>query len=262
MNFVAIQAACNPKVVVLAFILMSNHVHFILFCTREEAEEFIRQYKHRYSIYYYYRWGIKKFLRLTGVDIREIPYGDEAVERAVAYVQMNCVAANICAHPSQYPWGTGNTFFSSAEAGGSRLGDLSARERERILHTNCDCIPLEWHINQDGVIDPRDYVDVKAVEKLFHSPRRMNYFLNTSSKARKRLETTENLPAFRAQIILAALPDLCRSLFGKESFQALSEEELKELMRQIRCRFSSDVSQIARVCGLSYADAARLIDSV
>ena len=58
-----------------------------------DDESFVRQFKHRYSIYYNGRWGIKKFLRLTGVDIREIPYEDEAPERAVAYVQMNCVAA-------------------------------------------------------------------------------------------------------------------------------------------------------------------------
>ena len=31
-------------------------------------------------------------------------------------------------------------------------------------------------------------------------------------------------------------------------------------MRQIRFRFSADVNQIARVCGLSYADAANVMD--
>ena len=30
MNYVAIQAACSSTVTVLAFILMSNHVHFVL----------------------------------------------------------------------------------------------------------------------------------------------------------------------------------------------------------------------------------------
>ena len=30
MNYVAIQAASSPEVAVLAFILMSNHVHFVL----------------------------------------------------------------------------------------------------------------------------------------------------------------------------------------------------------------------------------------
>ena len=262
MNFVAIQAACCPEVVVLAFILMSNHVHFVLWGTREEVELFIRQFKHRYSIYYSSRWGIKKILHLNGIDIKEIPYDDEAPERAVAYVQMNCVAANICSHPSQYPYGTGNVFFNQKGGGGTRLCDLSARARERLLHTNCETLPPDWRLGPDGYILPQEYVDARSVEARFRSPQRMNYFLTTSSKARKRLESKEHLPAFRDQIILAALPDLCWSLFGKESFGTLSPGEQTEFMRQIRFRFSADVNQIARVCGLSYAEAARLIDGV
>ena len=262
MNFVAIQAVCSPEVIIFAFILMSNHVHFVLMGTKKDVERFIRQFKQRYSMYYQSKWGVKKFLRLTGVDIKEIPYDDEAVERAIAYVQMNCVAANICSHPSQYPWGTGSEFFNQTKPSGTELKYLSARSRERLLHSNCDLLPRNWIIGPEGYIPPQEYVDVKAVEGIFRNPKRMNYFLNTSSKARKRIEAEEHLPAFRDQIILAALPDLLRSLFGKESFLTLSDSERPEFMRQIRFRFSADVHQIARVCGLSYAEAARIIDTV
>jgi REP element-mobilizing transposase RayT len=261
MNLVAVQAACSPDVVVLAFILMSNHVHFVLSGSRWEVESFVQQFKHRYSIYYSRRWGIREFLRLNGVDFKEIPYEDEAPERAIAYVQMNCVAANICSHPSQYLYGTGDVFFSQKKVAGPRLGELSARARARLLHTY-EPLPLKWHLGPEGFIPPYEYVDVGAVETFFRKPTRMNYFLTSSSKARKRLESEEHLPAFRDQIILAALPDLCRSLFGKDMFQELLPEERTELMRQIRFRFSADVNQIARVCGLSYAEAARVIDGI
>ena len=89
----------------------------------------------------------------------------------------------------------------------------------------------------------------------------MNYFLNSSSKARKRIEVEKNLPAFRDQVILQALPDLCQSLFQKPDFQDLSTLEKTEFLRQILFRFSSNVNQVARVCGLTYADAARLLDT-
>ena len=262
MNFVAIQAACTPEVIILAFILMSNHVHFVLKGTREEVQRFIRQFRQRYSMYYQSKWRVNKFLRLTGVDIKAILYDDEGVERAIAYVQMNCVAANICSHPSQYPWGSGNCFFDQTKPSGIQLKDLSARARERILHSNCDLLPCNWHIGPEGYIPPQEYVDVKAVEDIFRMPKRLNYFLSSSSKARKRLETEDHLPAFRDQIILAALPDLLRSLFGKDTFHELTDKEQPEFMRQIRFRFSADVHQIARVCGLSYSDAARIIDAV
>lgn len=278
MNYVAIQAVLTPRVFVLVFILMSNHIHFVLYGTRAEVEAFVNSFKGRYSQYLSRKWGTKEFLRRNILDIKEISIEEvEAIERAMAYVQMNCVAANICLHPCQYPWGTGNVFFQvdweegSASRGSSnrklvncrRLGDLSGRERIRLLHSG-DAIKLpdSWMISEAGYVLPESYVDVKRVESIFRNPRRMQYFLNSSSKARKRLESEEeNLPAFRDQVILNALPDLLQSLFQKSTFKSLSVKEQAEALRQIRFRFSAGVHQVARVCGISYAEAARLLDT-
>jgi hypothetical protein len=131
-----------------------------------------------------------------------------------------------------------------------------------MLHSESGDVPEEWIIGDGGYILPSSYVDVKGVEKIFRSPQRLNYFLRSSSKAKKRLEADENLPAFRDQTILAALPDLCKSLFQKDSFGQLKPEEQSELAHQIRYRFSADATQIARVCGISYAAAAQLLDTV
>lgn len=43
MNYIAIEAVRHPEVVVLAFILMSNHVHFILNGKHKDVESFISQ---------------------------------------------------------------------------------------------------------------------------------------------------------------------------------------------------------------------------
>jgi hypothetical protein len=119
-----------------------------------------------------------------------------------------------------------------------------------------------WLVGADGYILPQSYVDVAAVEACFKTPQRMNWFLSNSSKAKKRLDADDNLPAFRDQVILAAIPDLCRSMFGKPDFSRLSREEQVEFVRQLHFRFSAHVNQIARVCGLTYEQAARLMDSV
>lgn len=261
MNYVAIESACRKEVGVLAFVLMSNHLHFVLRGYPEDVLLFVNRLKHRYALYYRRKYGVKEFLRGNGVDIRPVPYEDEAVERAVAYVQMNPVAANICSHPSQYPWGSGNCFFSVSRPEGRPVKDFSIRALNRLLHSFCPSLPSKWRIGTDGYILPSSYVDVEDVEACFRTPKRMNFFLSNSSKARKRMESADaNLPAFRDQTILTALPELCRSLFGKETFNALQADEQTELARQLRLRFSSDANQIARVCGLTYSDAARLLD--
>ncbi len=260
MNHVAIQAVQNPKVRVLSFVLMSNHVHFVLIGAYEDVYDFVSCFKHRYSVYLSYRNGSRKPLYRNNVDVRLVSNEDKGIERAIAYVQMNPVAANICLHPGAYSWGSGNCFFLSQKPAGQRLGDLSERQRNHLMHSRKNFVPKDWMVGTEGFILPQSYVAVKDVEFRFKSAKRMNYFLNSSSKARKRLEAGANLPAFRDQIILAAIPDLCRSLYQKENFARLSFEEQSELARQIRFRFSADANQLARVCGISYADVALLLN--
>ena len=263
MNYVAIQAACCPEVDVLAFILMSNHVHFVVNGEEDAVVYFITQFKRRYSAYYRSEYGVREFLRRNAVDVKLIPNDGDAFERAIAYVQMNCVAANICAHPSQYQWGTGNSFFTTMPKSGRVLKDFSDRARKRMLRSDCTCLPGNWVMCEEGFVLPQSYILTPIVESIFRTPKRMNYFLNNSSKAKKRFETDDdNLPSFRDQTILGALPDLCQSMFHKHSFYELSETERIELVRQIRFRFSSDANQVARVCGITYPVAAALLDSM
>ena len=301
MNYVAVLT-WKTGLFVLAFILMSNHLHFVVYGTRAQAELFAKMFKGTYSRYVWDKYGIHEIFRRKGVRVEPVPTVGESLERAIAYVQMNSVAANICAHPTEYPWGTGRTFFQVQSTwsgvkplapprgtsqvvplgpgdlplgavdlplgpvdlplgpGDRRLSELSTRERYRLLHSKFD-LPGDWVICADGYIVPASYVKVSTVESIFRTPRRMNYFLVNSQKAKLRQEAgADNMPAFRDQAILTALPDLCRSLFRKPSPAELNEDQLVELMRQIRFRFSSNVNQIARIVGLTYERAAKLLD--
>ena len=259
MNYVAALAAFMG-VEILAFVLMSNHVHFVLLCTEDEAVAFINELKRRYGKDLQHKHGIVKLLKRNSVDVREVPFDNEAPEKAIAYVQMNPVAANICLYPSQYPWGTGKLFFAADKLKGIRADSISKRARFRMFCSKTD-IPGNWLICEDGYILPSSYVKVDYVEKLFRQPSRMSYFLNNSSKAKIRLVEEDSHPAFRDQIMIAALPDICRSLFQKVSFKDLSEPQQIEVLRQMRYRFSSNAHQLARVTGLTYDAAAKLLDS-
>ena len=260
MNYVAIEAFLHKRVVVFLFILMSNHLHLILYGEREEALCLINDLKSRYSHYYQKKYGVGCLLRDNDVHIEEINLEGEGLEWAAAYVMMNCVHANICSHPSQYPWGSVNTVFQMEKPSGRKLGELSGRGLRSFLHSGENTLPKDWLISEGGFILPQNYIPVEAVEKRFRTPSRMNYFLSHSSKAKMKIETAENLPAFRDQSILAALPDLIRSLFGKVKFEDLNRDERTELLRQIRYRFSADITQAARACGITYAEAAKLVD--
>ncbi|MBR4808856.1 MAG: hypothetical protein IK031_01080 [Bacteroidales bacterium] len=257
MNFVAVLAA-RTGVRVIAFILMSNHVHFLLECCRTEAEDYINRFKKQYSYYYYCKYGENELLRRNLADIQEVGLTPESLERVVAYIQMNCVAARICLHPTGYRWGTGNTFFNDNPPQGTRVKEMSVRAVRRITHSTVN-LPSGWKVAEDGYVLPDSYVSVDFVESLFRNPVRMNYFLNTSSKAK--LVRESNGPSFRDQIIMAAIADICMSLFRKQSVESLLPSEQKELLMQVRRRFGADLNQICRVSGIAYSEAAKMLDS-
>ena len=167
MNYVAILAT-KTHVRVLAFILMSNHVHFVLEGALEDVTAFIREFKRRFSKYYQRKYGVREFLRKNGVDITPVWLDGESMERAIAYVQMNCVAANICAHPSLYPWGTGTAFFNARKILGKAPSAYSRRSRNKLLHTN-EAVPDSFRINDQGYIEPASYVVVRFVEQLYRA---------------------------------------------------------------------------------------------
>ena len=260
MNYVAVLSFILG-VTVLSFVLMSNHVHFVLYCTEAEAKEFIDAFKKLCSKYLSKKYGIKEPLRRNKVDIQRVSPEDESFHWAVAYVEMNPVAANICLHPSAYRWGTGGSFFRTAPPKARSLGTLSLNAARKLLHSK-QILPADWLVGEDGYILPESYVPVALVESIFRTPKRMNFFLQNSSKAKRRREFQGNdLPSFRDQVLYAAIPDLCQSLFGRSSASELDTKQRTELVRQLRRRFSADIHQIVRVTSFSMEEVARFLDT-
>ena len=259
MNFVAL-CAFKAGVRIIAFILMSNHVHFVLEGTEEAVLKFINLFKSMYSRYLTCRYKAVETLRSNGVDIREISNEGESLERTIAYVVMNPVAANICFHPSMYSWGSGACYFNPTAEKGKSIFELSLRARQRILHSRC-ALDEHYLIGREGYILPISYIPVDRVEALYRTPNRFIFFLNSSSRAKIRLEG-DALPSFRDQIILAAVQDICQSLFRKSELNELDELQKPVLMKELRRRFSADTAQLARVTGMSYANIAKMLDCI
>jgi len=260
MNLVAVLAVAL-EVGVLAFILMSNHVHFVLCCSEEKAHQFIEEFKKRHSQYMNKKYGVKELLRRVHVKVDPISGMNESLEWVIAYTNMNSVAAGICLAPTGYPWGTGDTFFKSKAAKGRRIGTFSARARIALLHST-QSVPSHLLVGDDGYILPDSYVDVEMVQTIYRTPKRMNYFLQNSSKAKRRLDANDAAPSFRDQVILSASHDLCQSLFQKPSVESMTEDERAELLKQLRYRFSSNANQLARVMGIPYQKVVELLNTV
>ena len=256
MNYVALLSA-TMQVKIVAFILMSNHVHFILICTKKQAVEFINRFKDLYASFVSRKYSSRKILRRCGVDIQEINPCDDSFERTLAYVHMNSVAANICVSPADYPWGTGDAFFNPSQIKGVPLGQMSGRAVSRMIHSR-QALPPEYIVDERGFIDPRSYVQVRLVESIFRSPKRMNFFLQSSSKAKLK----RDLPSFSDQVVSKATKELVVSLFHVNRLSDLNGNQMSELFKQVRYRFSSDAAQIARTAEVSQQDVVRYLEMI
>lgn len=261
MNCVAVSSVATD-VNILAFILMSNHTHFVLECSETDVNEFITRFKKYYARFFCNKYKEKKLFSRNKAHIQQLNCEDETLERAIAYVQMNAVAANICLNFTQYQWGTGSIFFNNVAINGRRISDITYRKYKRILHTT-QKLPDSFII-EDDYIHPISFVDVKRVEEIFKTPRRMNFFLSKSSKALKNTSTLNNMsaPTFKDSVMHGAAKDICTSMFHKNCFDDLDSIQLIEMLRQLKWRFSASADQIARVTGLEYGKVSKLLDSV
>lgn len=258
MNYIAVLSVVTG-IRILAFILMSNHVHFVLECSSEEAKIFFDKLKRLYGAYYQRKYGKHEPLRRNPADYRELKLSKESLERAIAYVLMNCVAANICSSADGYPWSSVSCIFNLNIPTGKPIGSLSRHSQKKVIKSKVE-LPAKYILGERGYILPQSYVKKDFVESLYRTPRRFNYFLGNSSKAKKHLEKNAS-PSFTDQIISAASRDLCRSLFRKPSIEEMTAEEKTELMRQIQRRFSADPSQLARIFELPYSEVTNILDT-
>lgn len=260
MNYVAVLAY-TLKMSVLDFILMSNHVHFFLQCEYEEAKNYIDRFKSLYGRYFCKKYKLKDFLQGNKVDIKEVEWQPESLENACAYVQMNCVAANICLSPELYLWGSGNSFFNPVNGKGQRLGDLSRRAQIRLLRSN-EVLDPDMIVGDEGFILPKSYLKVKFVESLFRTPKRMIYFRNNSSKAKALLEKKISASvSFSDQTLIMAINDLCRGLYQIPDQKNLGREQKEDLAHHLHRFFKADAHQIARLLGFTYAESTAILES-
>ena len=98
------------------------------------------------------------------------------------------------------------------------------------------------------------------VEAIFRTPARLNYFLNTSSKARQVLESENSvMPSFRDQSLVVLAQDIVFSLYRKSRLSDLNKSEKQRLVYELRRRSGADPKQLARVLEIPLDEVSALL---
>lgn len=258
MNDIAV-VVLGFDVVILAFCLMSNHFHFVLYGMRSECERFADEYKRRCSIRMRYGAGDVHAMKDVEVQLFHI-CSAEYLENVIAYVLRNPIAAGICMMPYHYPWSSMSLYYTGGkQCQGRGLNEMSERKRFRTIKSRVS-VPDHYVVDESGMILPSCYVDISGVEKIFRHPARL--MAAVARKVEADVEVALGISdtvTISYDEIKSRLPDLIRREFGKDSLNQLSMEQRIRLCLLLKKNFRAGVKQIARLTHLDPSVVSKVI---
>lgn len=258
MNLLTVVCSTCPQLKLLAFVLMSNHVHFVLYGTEKQAKKFIDMYKNLVSRYVRTRYGEVKYLRHLLTTVSEVTLENEGLKRLIAYVLNNPVKAGINCVATGYEWSSARCYFNfGVDSSSTPLESFGPRELRSILHSK-KTLPGHWLLNSSFYVEPKSFVDYQHVERVYGRSSSIQYFLSASLSIKR--GATDNV-TFSDSILESALMEMLEKKYGVCALSQLDNMMMKNLIRDIKVRFTASAKQIARIVGLPVKDVVSMLDA-
>lgn len=246
---------------VICFVLMDNHVHFILYGLEEDCDLFMNTYKQATELWLSHHGKINAAGKIWRIGHWLIA-DKERLRSTIAYIHRNPTAAGMAFSPEGYRWSSASLMFSDSDwikQFGKRIGDLSFNARKRLFNSKT-ALPDEWILLPDGLIWSGCYIDWSIMERQFNSVQDYRFHLN------KRVEDDIN-PEMRSSSI--SLPDgeiaarykaLAERLFGTRKTGDLTVQQRVSLARILRKETGTTIKQIARIVRLKYHELEPILN--
>lgn len=261
MNLIAVTS-CDYPVLILAFCLMDNHFHFVLYGEADDCSSFVREYVRRLGISMTKRTCGREKLDMSMVSYKEITDADY-LKTVICYVHRNPPAGRLPYPPWLYPYSSGNLLFAGAleetdwciprwmrKSALGKLSDLSYREMSAISRS--ENLPKNWRVCGQ-LIFPGEYVATGLVERIFGTPRAYLYFLGACRD--KELDTqcesfiSMSIPDKEMRVIR---DEVLGEMFPGQILRHLSVTQRAALANRLKSRYGCPAKQLARMVNLSY----------
>lgn len=258
MNRVA-GCALRLRVIILAFVLMDNHFHFIIWAPSEdEAYRFAQEFKRLTGLYQtekYHRPSSLKKLPVKVLPIKD----EEALKTQICYVLKNPTKARIGMF-YDYPWGTGALYFRKDGAVKPALNVASfTQDTIRMTCRTRVAIPADWRIC-DGILIPENYVPVEEVEQLFRTTRSFMYYLSLNKDDEIELAMGQWNELRLTDSELRQERDLyAREKFGTSRLRDLSLHDRIKAARYLRHKYLCSKRQVARIVQLPFETIEKVL---
>ena len=237
---------------VVAFILMDNHVHFVLYGTAVKCKAFINIYKRLTGRWISNKYGLSDYLRLLPAEMIRIA-DEESLMNTIAYIDRNSIVAGYKCMPCEYPWGTARYMFRDKSDAAvkdvvcARIGSMPIVQQRAVLKTRIS-VPGDWLICQNGMILPSSFMDLGHVERIFKTSARYSYFIAKKLEGTVEMQMNESRRTFMTDKELREVTkQISCKLYGVDDVRSLDVKSRMAIARKLRYDYASTVKQISRM---------------
>ena len=244
------MAAAASGVKVVAFTIMSNHVHFVLCGAKTACELFFSVFKNKLKRYYISR---QRYVKLDGFDPKLIQIDSLRQMRVeIAYTHRNAYMASDRFLPYSYPWSSGSLYFNPYAYHGNApaFNTIPFREKMIICHGRVQELP-ENYTARDGMILPESFCAIRFGEAFFRNAHHYYSVVSKNYEAYSEVAKALGDDVFLDdEELFAVIQIQSRKLFGEGRPSMLPQKDRLALARTMKSEYNASAGQLQRMLRL------------
>lgn len=252
-NYLALSA-WRTNVFVVAFVLMSNHVHILIAShDRSMADRYIKLFKKLLSTYLNNKYGLHKVMHCSDDSISLID-SIQYLRNCIAYIFRNPVSAKLCTRPEEYRWSSYHCSFSEKSSVDSarEVSDIGFTLKRNVLRTGMDLSKCKYRLDDNGYLSLYSFVRGDIIAKAFrYSGKSFLFHLGCCNDARMEYELVyQSLLTVTDVDMYDLVTKYVSNRFSGKSVSELNTSEKCSILKPLFFSSGTTVPQLSRILGL------------
>lgn len=241
-------------VCVIAFAIMSNHVHIVLSGSESLVTDFFERFARRLKRYLVGRgMPLPKGFRAQLKSIPDL----NTMRNTIVYVHRNGYVVNPDFTPFSYPWSTGRYFFNDFPMA-DHFEDLSKLDCREMFRSRVPSLPKDYKIIERHVAPP-SYCDLGLGMSMFRDAHQYFALIGKNVEAYCGISAELNDGEYITDAeMYAVVTKVLREKYNGVSVKQLSLAQRQDLARTLHFDWHSSNGQIRRMTGLSQFEVSAL----
>ena len=252
MNILAL-AMLKKQVDLLAFCLMDNHFHFIIYGNKGHACDFAL-YISQFYMTRRHLWKVPKIIGPIQWGLHHID-NEDYLKRSITYVLRNPSLISKEELTLDYPWSSGILYFRGKKVMKMLTSCLKPTNQKpyhlrKILKSQLP-LPENWLITPSGYIWPGSYVNYQLVEQIFKNKRSFEYHMVSRQE-----EELAKMEIFQSRATVTDIElrehakEISQELYGHENLLTLNLHKRITVAKKLMLTYHCSEKQLYKILHL------------